>query len=225
MFWEKTITEAEKTSDRRVMFDDVWDDETDSVFFRNEAIYNRITEYFSQFVYTEILHTKDGRDWKKNKIWVNKGLRLYMVHHFTHQFANNVTGLAYGGAAVLIIAVGIRGLKFIPASRPSLIMGAIFLEFSMLSLMAVSLFYTEEEERTDKMLKRMEDANRAQLEALKEQQEDIAQLASALVGQSSEIIKQKVENTISEYLTSGDQVNQQIAEAIAEKLVFDISKK
>ena len=223
--WNRTVTETEKASDHRIMFDDVWDEDTDVVFFRNVALYQRIKEYFSEFVETEIVNCKDGRLWAKRKFMVGKGLRLYMAHHFSHKYANNVTGAAYAGAAVLIIAVGIRGLKFIPAVRPSFILGAIFLEFTLLSLMAVTLFYTEEEERMDKMLKRMEDANRSQLDALKTQQEDIHKMSNALVGQNSEAIKAKVEATISEYLTSGEQVNKQIAEAIAQKLVFDISSK
>ncbi len=223
--WNRTVTETEKNSDHKVMFDDVWDEDTDVVFFRNIALYQRLKEFFSEFLETEVSDCRDGRVWAKNKLLVGKGLRLYMAHHFAHKYANNVTGAAYGGAAFLIIAVGIRGLKFIPAVRPSFIFLAIFLEFTMLSLMAVTLFYTEEEERTDKMLKRMEDANRSQLEALKSQQEDIHKMSNALVGQNSEVIRQKVEATISEYLTSGDQVNKQIAEAIASKLVFDISSK
>lgn len=223
--WNRTVTETEKMSDHRIMFDDVWDEDTDVVFFRNVALYQRIKEYFSEFVETEIVNCRDARVWSKRKFLVGKGLRLYMAHHFSHKYANNVTGAAYAGAAVLIIAVGIRGLKFIPAVRPSFILGAIFLEFTLLSLMAVTLFYTEEEERMDKMLKRMEDANRSQLDALKTQQEDIHKMSNALVGQNSEAIKAKVEATISEYLTSGDQVNKQIAEAIANKLVFDISSK
>ncbi len=223
--WNRTVTETEKASDHRIMFDDVWDEDTDVVFFRNVALYQRIKEYFSEFVETEIVNCKEARVWSKRRFMIGKGLRLYMAHHFSHKYANNVTGAAYGGAAVLIIAVGVRGLKFIPAARPSFILGAIFLEFALLSLMAVTLFYTEEEERMDKMLKRMEDANRSQLDALKTQQEDIHKMSNALVGQNSEAIKAKVEATISEYLTSGEQVNKQIAEAIASKLVFDISSK
>lgn len=223
--WNRTVTETEKAADNRIMFDDVWDEDTDVTFFRNVALYQRIKEYFSEFVETEIVNCKDARVWSKRRFMIGKGLRLYMAHHFSHKYANNVTGAAYGGAAVLIIAVGIRGLKFIPAARPSFILGAIFLEFALLSLMAVTLFYTEEEERMDKMLKRMEDANRSQLDALKTQQEDIHKMSNALVGQNSEAIKAKVEATISEYLTSGEQVNKQIAEAIASKLVFDISSK
>jgi predicted DNA-binding ArsR family transcriptional regulator len=220
--WERTTTDTELATKKYIDFDDIFDDETDLVLFRNEAIYNRIKEFFSDFVVTEIVDTKNGLEWRSNHFKMGKGFKLYMAHHFTEQFSNNVTGLAYGGAAVLIVGVGIRGLKFIPADRPSVILFVIFLEFTMLVLLAVTMFYTENEERMDKMLKKMEDANRSQLETLRGQQEDIHQLSTALVGQTSEIIKTRVENAISEYMTSGDQVQRQIAGAIADKIIFDI---
>lgn len=220
--WDRTTTDTELATKKYIDFDDIFDDETDIVLFRNEAIYNRIKEFFSDFVVTEIIDTKNALEWRSNHLKMGKGFKLYMAHHFTEQFSNNVTGMAYGGAAVLIVGVGIRGLKFIPADRPSVILFVIFLEFTMLVLLAVTMFYTENEERMDKMLKKMEDANRSQLEALRGQQEDIHQLSTALVGQTSEIIKTRVENAISEYMTSGDQVQRQIAGAIADKIIFDI---
>ena len=222
IIWERTTTDTELATKKLIDFDDIFDDETDLVLFRNEAIYNRIKEFFSDFVVTEIIDTKNGLEWRGNHFKMGKGFKLYMAHHFTEQFSNNVTGLAYGGAAVLIVGVGIRGLKFIPADRPSVILFVIFLEFTMLVLLAITMFYTENEERMDKMLKKMEDANRSQLETLRGQQEDIHQLSTALVGQTSEIIKTRVENAISEYMTSGDNVQRQIATAIADKIIFDI---
>jgi len=219
--WERTETDTENAK-YVVLFNDIFDDNTDIVFFRNEAIYTRIKEYFSEFVLSEIADTRDGRAWKANHFLIGAGLRLYLAHHFTEKYSNNVTGMAYAGAAVLIIAVGVRGLKFIPAAQPSLIFFAILLEFTLLSLMAITIFYTEEEERMDKMMKKMEDGNKSQLDTLRNQQVDIHQLATALMGQTSDIIKQRVENSISEYLSSGDQVQKQIATAIADKIVFDI---
>lgn len=222
IIWDRTSTDTELATKKFIEFDDIFDDETDVVFFRNEAIYNRIKEFFSEFVVSEISDTKDGLAWRHNRLKIAGGFRLYMAHHFSEKYSNTVTGLAYGGAAVLIVAVGIRGLKFIPASKPSFILFAIFLEFTMLSLMAITLIYTEGEERMDKMMKKMEDANRSQLETLRGQQQDIHQLSTALVGQTSEIIKTRVENAISDYMTSGDHVQKEIAEAIANKIIFDL---
>ncbi len=220
--WERTVSDAEVSARQAINFDELFDDDTDIVMFRNEAIYSRIKEFFSDFVVKEIEDTKNGLLWRRNHLKWGKGLRLYMSHHFTEKYANNVTGLAYGGAAVLIVAIGIRGLKLIPAARPSWILLAIGLEFTMLGLMAFTLFYTEEEERMDKMLKKMEDANRSQLETLKGQQEDIHQLSTALVGQTSQIIKTRVENAISDYMTSGDHVQKMVAEEIAQKIIFGV---
>lgn len=225
LIWDRTITEDIASPFQSSRFDDVFDDDTDLILFRNNAIYNRIKEFFSEFVVTEIEDTKGGMYWRRNRLYFTKGLRLYMAHHFTEKYSNVVTGLAYGGAAFLIIAVGIRGLKFIPATKPSFILLAITLEFAMLSLLAFTLIYTEEEERMDKMLKKMEDANRSQLEALRGQQADIHQLSNALVGQTADIIKQRVEKAIEEYMTSGDNVQKMVAEEISKKILFGLREE
>lgn len=221
--WDRTQSDVEVAARKQnITYDDLFDDETDLVLFRNTVIYTRVKEFFSEFVLTEIIDTRDGIGWKANHLKIGAGLRLYLAHHFSEKYSNNVTGLAYAGAAVLIIAVGIRGLKFIPANKPSLILFAILLEFTLLSLMAITIFYTEEEERMDKMMKKMEDANRSQLETLRGQQFDIHSMSTALVGDSSRLIKEKIESSIAEYMTSGDQVQKQIAQSIADKIVFDL---
>jgi len=220
--WERTVPDELGSPKQALRFEHMFDDNTDVVKFRTEDIFTRIKEYFSDFVLKEIEDCRDGIIWRRNHFKVFKGLRLYMAHHFTEKYANNVTGLAYGGAAFLIVAVGIRGLKFIPANRPSFILLAIFLEFSMLSLLAVTMIYTEEEERMDKMLKKMEDANKSQLETLRSQQGDIHQLSNVLVGQSSDIIKDRVEKAISEYMTSDDHVKRVVAEEISEKILIGL---
>jgi len=94
----------------------------------------------------------------------------------------------------------------------------------MLSMLSITLIYTEEEERMDRMLKKMEDANKSQLEALRSQQYDIHQLTSVLVGQSAEIIKSRVEKAISEYLTSDDHVKRMIAEEISQKILIGLKE-
>ncbi len=222
--WERTIGEELSSPRQAFRFEDLFDETIDVVKFRNETLYNRIKDYFSDFVLKEIEDTRDGLLWRRNHFLIFKGLRLYMAHHFTEKYSNNVTGLAYGGASFLIVAVGIRGLKFIPATRPSFILMAIFLEFTMLALLAITLIYTEEEERMDRMLKKMEDANKSQLEALRSQQYDIHQLTSVLIGQSAEIIKSRVEKAISEYLTSDDHVKRMIAEEISQKIIIGLKE-
>ncbi len=218
--WDRTVPEEIASAKQAIRFEDVFDENTDIVAFRNEALFARIKEYFSDFVLVEIEDTKDGLDWRRNHLLIFKGLRLYMTHHFTEKYANNVTGLAYGGAAFLIVAVGIRGLKFIPAQKPSFILLAIFLEFTMLALLAITLMYTEEEERMDKMLKKMEDANKGQLEVQRLQQYDIHQLKNSLVGGAAEIVRQRVESAVVEYLSK----NESLEDAIKDEFLKTIRK-
>ena len=147
-----------------------------------------------------------------------------MTHHFCEKYQNVVTGLAYGGAAFLIVFIGIRGLKFIPADRPSFIFLAIILEFSMLSLMSLSLIFQEGEERMDKIMKKMEDANKSSLETQRLQQADMHMLTNALVGQTAALIKDRVEKAIEEFMTSDDEVEKKIAGAVADKILVGLKK-
>lgn len=222
--WDRTSTDSEDSANahgRRVLrFDEVFNDETDLVLFREEVLFLRIKEFFSDFVVKEIVDTRSAIEWSRNRLQFFKGLRLYMSHHFTEKYSNSTTGLAYGGAAILIVIIGIRGLKFIPATRPSLILAAISLEGAMLGLLAFVLMYTEEEERMDKMMKKMEDANNNQLETMKDVAVDMHSLSDALVGETSEIIKQKVEIAIQEALASDDNVKKIVSDKVAEKIIL-----
>lgn len=74
------------------------------------------------------------------------GLNIYMRLYFTEKYSNPILGLVYIGAAVLIIIIGLRGLKFIPATQPSLIFFALGLEFSLLFLYAFTLIFSKPEE-------------------------------------------------------------------------------
>jgi polyhydroxyalkanoate synthesis regulator phasin len=197
----------------------VFTNDVNLVEFRKEVLFIRIQEFFSDFVVNEIKDTTAGIEWSGNRTKLLGGLRLYMAHHFTEKYSNNVTGLAYFGAAILIVIIGIRGLKFIPATKPSLILAAISLEGSLLALLAFGLIYTGEEERVDKLMKKMEDAAKLQLETMKDVSQDMHQMAGALVGETSEIIKKKVEMAIAEALASDDNVKRVVSDKVAEKII------
>ena len=218
--WDRTTQDTEKGNNRRVVrFEDVFTSDVNLAEFRKEVLFIRIQEFFSDFVVNEIRDTTAGLEWSGNRGKFFGGLRLYMAHHFTEKYSNNVTGLAYFGAAILIVIIGIRGLKFIPATKPSLILGAISLEGSLLALLAFGLIYTGEEERVDKLMKKMEDAAKLQLETMKEVSQDMHQMAGALVGETSEIIKKKVEMAIAEALASDDNVKRVVSDKVAEKII------
>jgi hypothetical protein len=223
--WDRTQVETDEAhghTRRSVRFEEVFTPDVDLVEFRTEALFIRIKEYYSDFVLKEIEDTTLGLQYSRNRLRFMRGLRLYMSHHFTEKYSNNVTGFAYGGAAILIVIIGIRGLKFIPATKPSMILAAISLEGSLLALLAFGLVYTEEEERMDKMLKKMEDANKSQLETMRDVAEDMHSMSGALVGGTSELIKRKVEEAIAESLSSDDSVKKVVSEKVAEKIIISL---
>jgi hypothetical protein len=218
--WDRTMQDTDRNNGRRVVrFEDVFTNDVNLAEFRKEVLFIRIQEFFSDFVVNEIIDTTAGLVWSGNRGKFFGGLRLYMAHHFTEKYSNNVTGLAYFGAAILIVIIGIRGLKFIPATKPSLILAAISLEGSLLALLAFGLIYTGEEERVDKLMKKMEDAAKLQLETMKDVSQDMHQMASALVGETSEIIKKKVELAIADALASDDNVKRVVSDKVAEKII------
>lgn len=85
------------------------------------------------------------RLWQTLKI--NHAIRLYMRTYFTIEYGNPMLGIVYIGAAILIIVIGLRGLKFIPASEPSIIIFALGLEFVLLILYALTVIYSRDEEQ------------------------------------------------------------------------------
>ena len=81
----------------------------------------------------------------------------FMTFKFIPKYSNNVMGLVYLGAAILIIIVGLRGLGAIAGTVgliPSFLIGAdnkidpywvmlaLLLEFGMLFLLGIVTFYT-----------------------------------------------------------------------------------
>jgi len=222
--WDRTEPEEDVTGKQGIKFSSMFDDNTDILEFRDEVLYLRIKEFFSDFVMKEIIDTKEAQSYSRNRLKFLKGLRLYMSHHFTEKYSNNVTGLAYFGAAILIIVIGVRGLKFIPPTRPSLILGAIFLEGSMLGLLAFTLVYTEEEERMDRMLKKMEDASRNQLDTLEDVSKDMHKMSVALVEGNSDLIKTKVNQAVTEFLANPNNLKGEVADELGRIVMTALSK-
>ena len=193
-----------------------------------------IEKEFGPVVVDEIEDVREARKWKKNPLLVFKGLRLYMKRHFSEKYSNNVQGFAYGGAAILIVIIGIRGLKFIPPTQPSILLAAITLEFAMLMLLAVTLFYTEEEQRMDRLIRDLEESSEGQkfelinlVRTSQQQQRDLAsmvdyiqrqtgdlkRMADALTGANKEYIIQVAQRAVAEYVT------QERSEEITERVI------
>lgn len=97
---------------------------------------------------------RDALNWRNNNFLYKLihpigGLRLYLRNHFTEKYANTILGFVYIGAAFLIIIIGLRGLKFIPASEPSLVFFALGLEFSILITYAFTLMFARPDEQEE----------------------------------------------------------------------------
>lgn len=80
---------------------------------------------------------------------INHAIRLYMRNYFTVEYGNPMLGIVYIGAAMLIIVIGLRGLKFIPASEPSIVIFALGLEFVLLITYALTVIYSRDEENAN----------------------------------------------------------------------------
>ncbi|MFH0733780.1 MAG: hypothetical protein V1773_04295 [bacterium] len=88
----------------------------------------------------------------------------FMVYEFIPKYSNNVMGIVYMGAAILIIVVGLRGLGKVAGKipvvpsflidqaegkiDPNYVMGALFLEFFLLFILAIVTFFTPEEDHS-----------------------------------------------------------------------------
>jgi hypothetical protein len=69
------------------------------------------------------------------------------------------------------------------------------------------------------MLKKMEDASKNQLETMKDVSQDMHKLTDALVGETSDLIRRKVEEAIAESLSNDDNVRKVVSEKVAEKII------
>ncbi len=75
-----------------------------------------------------------------------QALRFYLQEHFSVKYSSTMLGLIYMGAAILIIVIGMRGLQFIPAIRPTIILSSLLLEFVLLFFYAIFLMFSKPEE-------------------------------------------------------------------------------
>jgi len=63
--WDRTTESNDSHGNNNVRFSSVFDDNTDVVDFRNEMIFLRMQEFFSDFVVKEISDTMRAQEWEK----------------------------------------------------------------------------------------------------------------------------------------------------------------
>ncbi|MGA2296203.1 MAG: hypothetical protein ABSG15_01485 [FCB group bacterium] len=143
---------------------------SDNDSFMEEIIYwdiRKIQEYAEELnmTFEDLKTLQKAVKWKYGSMvyrlfHINDGLRMYMRFYFTIHYNNTILGFVYIGAAILIIIIGMRGLKFIPPTQPSAVLFALSLEFSLLITYAVTLMYSrqEEEQPNEKITGKQSDA-------------------------------------------------------------------
>ncbi|GAB1371494.1 hypothetical protein MASR1M45_15560 [Candidatus Kapaibacterium sp.] len=101
----------------------------------------------------DLIYLRDALKWKNSGVTAKiinslSAIKFYLRFYFTDKYSNVILGLVYIGAAVLIIIIGLRGLKFIPASQPSLVFFALGLEFTVLITYAFTVIYSRSDNDT-----------------------------------------------------------------------------
>ncbi len=72
-------------------------------------------------------------------------ISFFMRRYFSSRYSNDVNGIAYMGAALLIVIIGLRGLKIIPSLQPTPVIFAISLEFCLLMILGLTMYFTPED--------------------------------------------------------------------------------
>jgi hypothetical protein len=69
----------------------------------------------------------------------------WMIADIVRSYENNVQGLAYFGAALLILVIGLRGVQILTKENPFWIILALELEFILIGFLGLLIFYKPEE--------------------------------------------------------------------------------
>lgn len=72
---------------------------------------------------------------------VMKGFGLFMHNEIVHRYKNNITAIAFMGTAFLILSIGLRGVKFMTAHEPTMIVLALIVEMTVLLLLGLTTWY------------------------------------------------------------------------------------
>ena len=72
---------------------------------------------------------------------VRRAFALYMHNEFIPEYRNNITAIAFIGTAFLILNIGLRGIKFMVAHQPDMIIIAILVEITVLCLLGMTTWY------------------------------------------------------------------------------------
>jgi hypothetical protein len=206
--WDATRTDNERNQalssyTEESLFDAVNIAAGHHAFVRN-ALVSRMREAFSVSVEHSVRSLQRARAWQENHFHIFAGVRLYMGEYFAPNCSNNVQGLAYAGAGLMIVVIGLRGLRFIPASRPSLIVASISLECALLFALGLTLYFQREEGSSAESLKRIENNT-----------QNVALVMSSV---GNEAMQRAIMDAIREHAQSPD-VEKRVADALTQKFI------
>jgi hypothetical protein len=88
----------------------------------------------------------EPKKWLQKEKSVRQAFALYMHNEFIPEYKNNITAIAFMGTAFLIMSIGLRGVKFMTAHQPDIIVIAIVIEMTVLLLLGLTTWYEKEEE-------------------------------------------------------------------------------
>ncbi len=87
--------------------------------------------------------------WLRETTGARRAFALYMHNAFIPAYKNNITAVAFVGTAFLILNIGLRGIKFMTAHQPDMIIIAIVIEMSVLCLLGMTTWYEKQMEIAD----------------------------------------------------------------------------
>jgi hypothetical protein len=76
----------------------------------------------------------------------SRGFRRFMQKIFVPTYKYHVQSFVLGAAGILVVTVGLRGLGILPVW---IVYGALALEFTLLIVWAITVYFTEEEQTTE----------------------------------------------------------------------------
>ncbi len=110
-----------------------------------------------RYIQKALIWSRSGIGYRIFSSWTS--IKFYLRFYFTDRYSNVVLGLVYIGAAVLIIIIGMRGLKFIPSTQPSLVFFALGLEFTVLLTYAFTVMYSRNDNESVVQSRNSSDSN------------------------------------------------------------------
>jgi hypothetical protein len=164
---------------------------------------------------------------------LGKGFGRFMQRIFVPTYKHHVQSFVLGAAGILVVTVGLRGLGILPVY---IVYIALALEFTLLVLWAITVFFTEEEEITENGEKK---APQQPLTA--DQTEELA-LSIRELGKQIELLESRLRSTEMRFqelagvdaslrqiadrmnVMSADQLNLAVRREF-EQLVADISRR